>query len=133
MTSHDPLGAITGGDRALATVLRSVLQHLSDSDQHGGEKFGSVAREILAGTLDPREIARTSLLERSVLDQIDNFHRWQTEVGADEVQRQLETARHNTELISQSDQNDAGSSDANLGNHPRSATTRPRRVRRVRL
>lgn len=121
MTSHDPLVAITGEDRALATVLRSVLQHLADSDQPGGEKFGSVAREILAGTLDPREIARTSILERSVLDNIDNFHQWQTEVGADEVKWQLETARHNTELISQSDENDAGPSDDSARNQPRSA------------
>jgi hypothetical protein len=91
MTHPDPLSQFTEGDKALTSILRSVLEHVAAAD-NGGD-FAIMASDVLTGRLDPREVTRMSVLESDIQQHVSGFLEWKAEVGEAEVARQAELAQ----------------------------------------
>jgi hypothetical protein len=90
MSDDDPMLRFADGDRALANVLRSSLQRLSDGA--GGDQLRWMARDALTGTTNLRELAAVSLLRHDLQAQFDQLRAWRDDVGEAEFNRQATLA-----------------------------------------
>jgi hypothetical protein len=70
------------GSPALAKQIKQSLRQLTDG--RAGPELAELARNALAGRTDLRSIAQHSAYADQILEAIQRFHRWHTQLTPDE-------------------------------------------------
>ncbi|MGV2386300.1 MAG UNVERIFIED_CONTAM: hypothetical protein LOD86_13710 [Thermobifida fusca] len=90
MAEYERFLDIAGGDRALAKLLHQSLTHLEQGV--GGPALQELARDVLSGRTDLREVANSSAYAEAFQESLRRFHQWRAEAGPEEVARLAEQA-----------------------------------------
>lgn len=91
---HDPVDSDLeqmSGSRTLAEHFKEALQHLADGV--AGPTLAEMARDILAGRIDLRTVARSQAYADDLTDAIHRFQQWQERLTPDEREQLLDTAQ----------------------------------------
>ncbi|MFG3703579.1 hypothetical protein ACGF7U_02415 [Micromonospora sp. NPDC047670] len=76
---------ITEGSRGLAKLLHTSLRRLSDGV--AGDDLQEMARDILAGHTDLRQIAASDAYGSHLLDRFHHFREWEQSLDPEERER----------------------------------------------
>ncbi|MGB2569278.1 hypothetical protein ACPFP2_12615 [Micromonospora citrea] len=76
---------ITEGSRGLAKLLHTSLRRLSDGV--AGDDLQEMARDVLAGHTDLRQIAASDAYGNQLLDRYHHFRQWEQSLDPEERQR----------------------------------------------
>ncbi|MEV0882119.1 hypothetical protein AB0I85_30360 [Micromonospora echinofusca] len=90
MTNHDSEPEqqfldITEGSRGLAKLLHASLARLRDGV--AGDDLQELARDVLAGRTDLREVAASDAYGTALLDRYHRFSEWEASLDPEERQR----------------------------------------------
>jgi hypothetical protein len=78
------------GNRQLAEELKTNLKQLRD---HGGDSpLAAMARDVLEGRLNLREVARSSAFAIPLAEAMDRFHDYDSQLSQEERARLIEEA-----------------------------------------
>lgn len=97
MAEYERFMDIAGGDRAVAKLLHESLSHLERGA--GGPAMQELARDVLSGRADLREVANSSAYAGAFQESLSRFQQWQAEVGPEEAARLAEQAEQRTAAL----------------------------------
>jgi hypothetical protein len=81
---------LTEGNHGLAKLLHASLTRLRDGA--AGDDLQEMARDVLAGHTDLRQIAASDAYGSMLLDRYHRFREWEQDVGPEERQRLADQA-----------------------------------------
>jgi hypothetical protein len=94
MAEYDRFMGLAHGDPALAKLLHESLKNLAQGV--GGPVMQELARDVLAGHVDLREVAGTSAYADAFRESLNRLSQWQAEVGQEETARLAAEAERGT-------------------------------------